>query len=130
MSEDEQMTGQAPNWVLFLDDERKPPKPSDVFGCEVVHAKNVREFAAAIRERGEPFMIFFDWYLGSGEPDGLEAAKWLIEYDREHDILTEGLMFDSQSSDKTKAREIVRLIAVYLEEKFATSDTGRRIRLP
>lgn len=124
------MTEGASDWVLYLDDERTPPKSSAVYGKEVVHAKNVREFADAIRARGEPFMIFFDWYLGSGEPDGLEAAKWLISYDREHDVLTEGLMYDSQSSDKTKAREIVRLIAVYLEQKFATSDTRKRIRLP
>jgi hypothetical protein len=122
------MSEQTPDYVLFLDDERTPPKPSAVYGKEVVHAKNIREFAAAIRERGEPFMVFFDWYLGSGEPDGLEAAKWLIAYDREHDILTEGLMYDSQSSDKTKAREIVRLIAVYLEEKFPQSDYRPRAR--
>lgn len=119
------MTEGASDWVLYLDDERTPPK---VYGKEVVHAKNVREFADAIRARGEPFMIFFDWYLGSGEPDGLEAAKWLISYDREQDVLTEGLMYDSQSSDKTKAREIVRLIGLYLEEKFPADENRARAR--
>ncbi|WP_327210283.1 cyclic-phosphate processing receiver domain-containing protein [Rhizobium leguminosarum] len=122
------MTEGASDWVLYLDDERTPPKSSAVYGKEVVHAKNVREFADAIRARGEPFMIFFDWYLGSGEPDGIEAAKWLIAYDREHDILTEGLMYDSQSSDKTKAREIVRLIGHYLEEKFPWDENRVRTR--
>lgn len=122
------MTEHAPDWILFLDDERTPPKSSAVCGKEVVHAKNVREFADAIRARGEPFMIFFDWYLGSDEPDGLEAAKWLISYDREHDVLTEGLMYDSQSSDKTKAREIVRLIGLYLEEKFPADENRARAR--
>lgn len=122
------MTLPMPDWILFLDDERTPPKSSAVFGKTVVLAKNIREFQAAIRERGEPFMVCFDWYLGSGEPDGLEAAKWLIEYDREHDILTEGLMYDSQSSDRTKAREIVRTIGLYLEDKFPQDDSRPRVR--
>lgn len=122
------MQGEAPDWVLFLDDERRPPGPRDVFGKEVVHAKNIREFQAAIRERGEPFMIFFDWYLGGGEPDGLDVARWLVEYDREHDILTEDLMYESQSSDRRKAREIERTIALYIEEKYPLSDRNRRVR--
>lgn len=110
----------APDWVLFLDDEREPPKSANVFGKEVVHAKNIREFIAAIKARGEPFMVMFDWYLGAGEPDGLEVARWLVAYDLKHDILKEGFMYDSQSSDREKARDIVRLLADHLADKFDT----------
>jgi hypothetical protein len=120
----------APDWVLFLDDERDPPKSTDVFGKEVVHARNIREFIAAIEARGEPFMAMFDWYLGAGEPDGLEAARWLVAYDHKHDILKEGFMYDSQSSDREKARDIVRLLADHLADKFDTDpeDTARAAR--
>jgi hypothetical protein len=125
----------APDWVLFLDDERDPPKSSDVWNKVVVHAKNIREFIAAIETRGQPFMVTFDWYLGSGEPSGLDAACWLVEYDRGHDILTEGFLFDSQSSDKKRAREIVRTVADHLARKFdkdpddAIRDGRRRLRI-
>ncbi|MBY3150854.1 hypothetical protein HFO56_00225 [Rhizobium laguerreae] len=117
-------------WVLFLDDEREPPKSADVWNKEVVHAKNIREFIAAIEERGEPFVVMFDWYLGSGEPDGLEAARWLVAYDREHDILKQGFIYDSQSSDREKARDIVRIIANHLADKFDTDpdDAAREAR--
>ncbi|MCZ7861474.1 hypothetical protein O9X98_08690 [Agrobacterium salinitolerans] len=118
----------VPDYVLFLDDERDPPKSADVWNKQVVHAKNIREFIAAIETRGEPFMIMFDWYLGSGEPDGLEAARWLVSYDLQHNILTEGLMFDSQSSDRQKARDIVRLIANHLATKFSKDDPDDVIR--
>ena len=118
----------APNWVLFLDDERTPPKSKDVWEKEVVHAKNSVEFIAAIKERGEPFMIMFDWYLGGGQPTGLDIVKWLVEYDEEANILTEDLFFDSQSSDKTKAREIVRLLGDYLARKFSKDDVDDVVR--
>ncbi|MCS4090000.1 cyclic-phosphate processing receiver domain-containing protein [Rhizobium sp. BK176] len=110
----------APDWVLFLDAERDPPKSADVFGKEVIHAKNIREFIAAVEARGEPFMVMFDWHLGAGEPDGLDAARWLVAYDRRHDILKEGFIYDSQSSDREKARDIVRLLADHLADKFDT----------
>lgn len=118
----------APAYVLFLDDERDPPKSADVWNKEVVHAKNIREFVTAIETRGEPFMVMFDWYLGSGEPNGLEAARWLVSYDLQHDILTEGLLFDSQSSDREKARDIVRLIANHLASKFSKDGPDDIIR--
>lgn len=106
------------NYVLFLDDERAPPLPKDVYGAEVVHAKNLKEFQKAIEERGEPFLLMFDWYLGVCEPNGFDAASWLIEYDKEHNILSEDLMYDSHSSDSKKARDIVVLISDYLKAKF------------
>jgi hypothetical protein len=123
-----ELTERAPDYVLFLDDERDPPKPSEVFGKEVLHAKNIRDFIAVIEARGEPFMIMFDWYLGGGEPDGLDVARWLVAYDQQNDILTEGLMFDSQSSDREKARAIVRLVANHLAAKFGKDDPDDVIR--
>jgi hypothetical protein len=68
-----------------------------------------------------------DWYLGAGEPSGFDAARWLIGYDREHDILKQGFMYDSQSSDREKARDIIRALADHLAEKFGIDpDDARR----
>lgn len=115
------------NYVLFLDDERSPPLPSDVRDQEVVHAKNFWEFKNTIEERGEPLFVMFDWYLGSGAPNGLDTANWLIEYDKEHDILSRDLVYHSHSSDWEKARDIVALLANHLAEKFG-NDVADELR--
>ncbi|NTF18071.1 hypothetical protein G6L37_06610 [Agrobacterium rubi] len=109
------------DYVLFLDDERQPPKPSQWCGVEIVHAKTPFEFVTAIRERGAPFAVLFDWYLGSGQSNGLELAHWLIEHDREHDVIREDTIFDSHSSDHRKAREIVRLLTDHVSQKYRRS---------
>ena len=110
------------DYVLFLDDERHPPEGRDVFGWEVVHVRNLREFALAIRARGAPAMVCFDWYLGSGEPTGLDAVEWLVDHDLRHDVVRENLLFDSQSSDRDKARAIVRRLAEHIAAKFGNLD--------
>lgn len=107
------------SYILFLDDERDPPdNMTKSWGVEVVIARTVAAFKDVVEARGEPFMVQFDWYLGTGQPDGLAAAQWLIEYDRQHNILTQDFMFDSHSSEPLKAREIVRLLWNYMQEKF------------
>lgn len=117
------------NYLLFLDDERTPPKRGSFgFGWEVEHARNIREFIEIVQRRGPPAMVCFDWYLGAGEPSGLDAARWLIDYDREHDVIDEDMLFDSQSSDRGKAREIVRLIADHIAIKFKRDDPDDIVR--
>lgn len=106
------------NYVLFLDDERQPPKPDQWMNLEIVHVKTPYEFVKTIKERGAPFALLMDWYLGSGQANGLELARWLIEHDKEHDIIPEDMMFDSHSSDREKAVAIVRLIADHIKTKF------------
>jgi len=109
------------NYVLFLDDERQPPKPSQWCGLEIIHARTPTEFVTAIKERGAPFAVLFDWYLGSGQASGLEMAQWLIEHDREHDVICEDMIVDSHSSDHRKAREIVGVISEHMRGKFSSS---------
>jgi hypothetical protein len=120
------------NYVLFLDDERKPPEPRKWFGLEIVHAKTPSEFVRTIKERGAPFALLMDWYLGPGHADGIELARWLIEYDKSHNIIPEDMMFDSHSSDREKARDIVRLIGDHIDAKFPvrgvwSTDAGRPV---
>jgi hypothetical protein len=109
------------NYVLFLDDERQPPKPEQWMGLAIVHAKTPFEFVSVIKERGAPFALLMDWYLGSGQANGLELARWLVEHDKKHDIIPEDMMYDSHSSDWKKAREIVRLIGEHMAAKFRTT---------
>lgn len=115
-------------YVLFLDDERDPPKSGDVFGWEVVHAKNIREFVEVVKTRGAPAIVYFDWYLGAGQPDGIEAARWLIFHDADHDVIREDLMFESQSSDREKGRTIVKMLAEYISRKFPAKDADDVLR--
>jgi hypothetical protein len=119
-------------YFLYLDDERPLPDPKSLFGdMEMVAAKSFKDFKETILARGAPFMISFDWYLGVGCADGLDAAKWLIEHDKTNDILGRDFLFDAHSSNVDKAREIMRLLAIYLEGKHDCSEMmnpGRRIR--
>jgi hypothetical protein len=103
--------------MLFLDDERQAPT-SDLMDMEVVSVKTVREFIETVTERGCPSIISFDWYLGTGQPTGLDAARWLIEYDKVSDVISPDFMFESQSLNKDKAKEIVKELALYITGKF------------
>lgn len=106
------------DYVLFLDDERLPPSTRQWCGLEIIHARTPAEFVTAIRQRGAPFAVLFDWYLGSGQANGLELAHWLIEHDRDHDVIREDMIVDSHSSDRKKAVEIVRLLTDHIRKKF------------
>lgn len=58
---------------IYLDDERKCPE-------DHILCKNYYEFVELITERGLPYRIAFDHDLGSGQPDGRDAAEWLVNY--------------------------------------------------
>jgi hypothetical protein len=115
----------AENYVLFLDDERQPPDPKQWMDLEIVHAKTPFEFVTTIKERGAPFALLMDWYLGSGQANGLELARWLVEHDKKHDIIPEDMVYDSHSSDREKAVAIVRLIGDHIRQKFRPSHEKR-----
>lgn len=65
-------------YKLYLDDERIPKTK----GWTIV--RSVEEFIQVIQDKGVPEHISFDHDLGELEagvlaPNGLDAAKWLIE---------------------------------------------------
>jgi hypothetical protein len=111
------------DYILFLDDEREPPEPRQWGGMEIVHAKTPHQFVSTIAERGAPFALLMDWYLGSGQADGLELTRWLIEHDRKHDIIPEDMIVDSHSSDREKRVAIVRLLTDHMRNKFRAQPT-------
>ena len=83
---------------IWLDDERKAP---DGF----IHVKNNYELKTLLDENPETIEeMSFDWYLGSGQPDGLEVARWLaINY-----LERWPKKVRAHSQDKEKCREILR----------------------
>lgn len=113
------------NYVLFLDDERQPPKPDQWMNLEIVHVKTPYEFVATIKDRGAPFALLMDWHLGSGQANGLELTRWLIEHDKKHDIIPEDMIYDSHSSDREKAVAIVRMIADHMKAKFRATPSAK-----
>lgn len=69
------------SYDIFLDDER--PWKDD--GYTVV-CRTVYDFINLIKERGLPNRVWFDHDMGSGQPTGADAAKWLVEYCIEHKL--------------------------------------------
>lgn len=65
---------------LFLDDTRDP---EDVYDDPEAWAvvRTVGEFKDWIDEHGTPRVISFDHDLGEDEPNGMQAAKWLVRQD-------------------------------------------------
>jgi hypothetical protein len=60
-------------WKLFLDDEREP------IGEDWFIARSYDEAVGLVYLCGLPSYISFDHDLGPGK-DGLDFAKWLVEY--------------------------------------------------
>jgi len=57
------------SYILFLDDERDPDQTYPWFADdprEVVVARGMRDFHNALKDRGCPSFIGFDFYLGFG----------------------------------------------------------------
>lgn len=88
------------SYNLFLDDNRELKDVAEYTGLDMytteewVVARNYEEFVDYIQEFGMPNRISFDHDLGdvSDDPEhnemtGYDAAKWLIDYCLENDVL-------------------------------------------
>ena len=83
-------------YKLFLDDMRLPHEvtwvPMLYDGRMYVVVRNYQQFCDTITERGLPDFVAFDHDLAdnhyngdfTGERTGDDAARWLVEYCREH----------------------------------------------
>lgn len=102
-------------YKLFIDDERFPV--GDDPECPWVMARNSEEAKTIIRSFGFPCYISFDHDLGDQEPTGHDIAKWMIEYDLDHNVIPEGFDFYVHSQNCVGFRNIEGLLRQYLSVK-------------
>jgi hypothetical protein len=104
------------SYSLFLDDERVPPYKSK---RKWIVCRTVEEAIKTITQYGLPEFITFDHDLGHGKRTGMDLAKWLVEYDMDHDIIRkDNFDFDVHSMNPIGAGNIKGLLSQYLKRKF------------
>lgn len=99
-------------YKLFLDDERDPSYKD----YDAVVARNYDEFVEFITHE-TPNYISFDHDLGKSKT-GYDAAKWLIEYDLDNDILDRDFTFYVHSQNPIGKKNIESILTSYLAQKF------------
>lgn len=96
---------------LFLDDERFPADNSFLI------CRNMEDFRICVTNCEDTLdFISFDHDLGSG-PSGYDCAKWMVEYDMEHDILSNDFDFYVHSQNPVGAENIRSYLNNYLDNK-------------
>ena len=118
-------------WKLYLDDMRPVEFARDLyiycdddekFNAPWHQAHNFGEAVALVETLGLPIQIDFDHDLGDG-PTGFDFAKWLVEYDQEHDVITQdNFNWTVHSVNPEGANNIDALLKSYLKVKFAFSE--------
>jgi hypothetical protein len=100
------------NYQLFIDDERFPATNGWVI---------VRSYKSAIdwiERYGFPYFISFDHDLGLDSLTGYDIAKWIVEYDLDHDVMDEYFQFYVHSMNPIGKINIEKLLNSYLDKKF------------
>jgi len=102
------------SYNLFLDDMREPkdcrvyPGDKSVYDTEEwVIVRNVEQFKTALRERGVPKLVSFDYQLNDNEGDGLLCAQILYSFCIAHDFeIPEYLVHSSWGGIKKDFKKI------------------------
>ena len=100
---------------IYLDDERNPKV--EQFD-EVL--RSIDEFKNLLRHTSTPISyISFDHDLGSDCPKttGYACAKWLVDFDRDFNVLSEDFTFNIHSANPVGARNIHMYMEQYLKSK-------------
>jgi len=101
-------------YKLFLDDVRHPK-----YGTGWILALSFQNAREIVENFGAPKHISFDHDLGEeSDGDGIDFAKWLIDYDMRHDVLGEEFTFNVHSANPVGAENITCLMNNYLKFKY------------
>ena len=102
------------SYSLFLDDIRNPKTKRN---WKI--ARSFEEAKFIIYDHGIPDYISFDHDLGEGTAKtGYDFAKWLIEYDYQHNIFEKPIEFNVHSANPIGRINIERILENYFEYKF------------
>jgi len=97
-------------YKLYLDDERNPPIDGFLIARSFKEARNL-----LIRD-GFPTFISFDHDLGEGGT-GYDFAKYLIEFDLNHDCMPKDFSFAVHSENPVGKENIEYVLNSYIEYK-------------
>lgn len=94
---------------IFIDDERFSPDDGENW----IICRSMEQFQVWILASNIPTFISFDHDLGDNVPTGMDIAKWLIEYDLDHDILPMDFSWYVHSQNVNGRDNINGLLANY-----------------
>lgn len=95
---------------MFIDDERFPPDDGKVWAI----CRSKAEVVEYVAQHGVPYFISWDHDLGEGEPTGFDIAKWLVDYDLDHNVLPKEFSYYVHSMNPVGAANINALLTNYL----------------
>lgn len=105
---------------LFIDDERFPP-----IGDDSIIVRSFLDLAVLISravfiEGKFLFLSFvsFDHDLGENDGTGMDCAKFLVEFDMKHPILSSDFTFYVHSQNPVGKENIEKYLNGYLDFKF------------
>lgn len=103
------------NYWLYIDDLRMPKTDQNW-----IIVRNFEEGVKLVEELGFPAYVSFDHDLGEygDEKTGYDFAKWLVECDIIHDVMTEDFDFNVHSANPVGAENIEKYIKNYKNFKF------------
>ena len=100
---------------MFIDDERFP------VGTGWIVVRSYKSAIAWIERYGFPSFISFDHDLGLESLTGYDIAKWIVEYDLDHDVIDKRFQFYVHSQNPIGKMNIENLLNSYLNKKFENS---------
>ena len=102
-------------YKLFIDDIRQSPDDKWLV------TRNYQETIQILTEYKCPTFISFDHDLGE-DKSGMDFAKWLVEYDMDHNIInTDNFSFVVHSANPVGKENIEGLLGAYLKIKDLNS---------
>lgn len=102
-------------YSMFLDDERFPPQKNQM--GEWVIVRTLDEVKNCVNKMGFPSFVLFDHDLGDNQPTGMDVAKWLVEWDMDHEDMPADFDFYVHSQNLVGVRNIQSYLAGYFKIK-------------
>ena len=102
---------------IFVDDERFPVND----GRNWIIVRTMSEFINLITNSNDKIeYISFDHDLGNNEPTGIDITKWLVEYDMDHNIISNDFDYFVHSQNPVGKMNIESYLNNYIKYKKTT----------
>jgi hypothetical protein len=102
------------SYNIFIDPAKEPQRD----GRKWQTARSTTAAAAIMKQLGAPKAISINYDLGKDEPYGADIARWLVQLDLNHNILTNDVEFLIHGGSIVDATNMKLIINNYLKFKF------------
>jgi hypothetical protein len=102
------------SYNLFIDPVKEPQRD----GKKWQTARSTTAAAAIMKQLGAPKAISINYDLGKNEPYGAEIARWLVQLDLNHNILSQDLEYFIHGGSVVDATNMKMILNNYLKFKY------------